>query len=113
MPGPHRVTHKRIRRSSDEVYYEGDEFEPTDAELSAFGDRLEPVDDDPDDEEDPPPEDELPFDPADYTNDEVAEEVEDVDDAAELEALLEAEQEDQDRSGATDAIESRLEEVEG
>lgn len=42
-----RVTHKRIKRNrpdgSKEVYVEGDEFVPTDKEIQAFRDRLEPV----------------------------------------------------------------------
>lgn len=105
----YRVTHKWIRRGG-EVIEEGETFEPSEAELNAFSDRLEPVDDSPDDEEDPPPE-ETSFDPADYTNDEVEEEVADIDDEEQLRALLELEQEQRDRSGAIDAIEERLEEV--
>lgn len=42
----HRVTRKYITRSSGETFEQGDVFEPTQAELDAFGDRLEEVEED-------------------------------------------------------------------
>jgi hypothetical protein len=55
----------------------------------------------------------LPFNPADHTNDEVAEKVATIDDKATLVALRRLEEEQQDRTGATDAITNRLDELEG
>lgn len=111
MSDPHKVVGKHIFRGRERVEV-GQIIDPSDAELAAFGDRLEPVDD-PDDEEDPPPEvgESLPFNPADCTNDEVAENVADVDDEEALRALLNLEQEQKDRDGATEAIQDRLDEV--
>jgi hypothetical protein len=106
----YRVTWKRIARG-DEVFEEGDVFEPTDAELDAFGDRLEPVDGDEDNAEDGDELDTAPFDPAEYTNEEIAERVEVADDEEALHALLDLEENQQDRDGATSAIEERLEEL--
>lgn len=54
----------------------------------------------------------LPFDPGNYTNDEVAERVADIDDPDTLEALKNLEEQQQDRAGATDAIADRLDELE-
>jgi len=54
----------------------------------------------------------LPFNPADHTNDEVAERVADIDDPAVLTALKNLEEEQQNREGATDAIEERIAELE-
>lgn len=114
MTEPHQVTHKQIRRGG-EVFQKGDEFVPTEAELDAFSDRLEPVGGTPDEEEDPPPEETesgtLPFNPQEYTNDGVEEQVAEVDDEDALQALLNLEAEQQDRVGAKEAIEARLNEV--
>ncbi|WP_147435155.1 hypothetical protein [Haloarcula sp. Atlit-120R] len=68
---------------------------------------------DPDDLEDDAESGTLPFNPADLTNDEVADRAADIDDPATLRALLNLEEEQKDRSGATDAIEERLGELEG
>ena len=54
----------------------------------------------------------LPFDPSNYTNDEVAERVADIDDPETLAALKNLEEQQQDRAGATDAIADRLDELE-
>lgn len=54
----------------------------------------------------------LPFDPGDHTNAEVAERVAEVDDAETLEALKDLEAQQQDRTGATEAIADRLDELE-
>ena len=87
----------------------GDVFEPTDAELEAFRDLLEPVDED---EELPDGESgTLPFNPESKTIPEIEEKLEDVDDEETLEALRNLEQQQKDRDGAVDAIEARLEEV--
>lgn len=53
-----------------------------------------------------------PFNPGDHTNDEVAERVADIDDTEVLTALKNLEEQQQDRTGATDAIEERLTELE-
>lgn len=54
----------------------------------------------------------LPFNPKDHTNDEVAERVQDIDDAETLTALLNLEEDQKNRDGATDAITDRLDELE-
>ena len=53
----------------------------------------------------------LPFNPEELTNTEIEEEVAEIDDEETLVALLNLEEDQQDRKGATDAIEARLEEV--
>ncbi|SFS62982.1 hypothetical protein [Halostagnicola kamekurae] len=63
--------------------------------------------DEPDDESET-----LPFNPEEHTNDEIAERVKDVDDAAALEALRNLEEEQKDRDGAKDAIDARMDELE-
>jgi hypothetical protein len=42
---PYRVVRTPIRRTDGQTFGPGDVIEPTDAELQAFGDNLEPVDD--------------------------------------------------------------------
>jgi len=54
----------------------------------------------------------LPFNPESHTNDEIAEKVADINDEAALVALRNLEAEQEDRAGATDAIEDRLAELE-
>lgn len=54
----------------------------------------------------------LPFNPREYTNDEVADQVEKIDDPETVRALYNLEVDQRDRTGATDAIESRLDELE-
>jgi len=94
------------------------------AEYLADRDDFEVVDDAGGDdvhEEDGPPDPDavdgetgtLPFSPQNYTNDEIAEKVADIDEPAALRALLSLEAEQKDRAGATDAIEDRLDELEG
>jgi hypothetical protein len=56
--------------------------------------------------------DTLPFNPEEHTNDEVAERVADIDDVETLIALRNLEEEQQDRAGATDAIEDRIDDLE-
>lgn len=68
----YRVTHKWISRvEGDErvVYERGDAFEPTDAEISAYGDRLSPVGDtdDTDAQNDPGDDEQTPVDDTDDT----------------------------------------------
>ena len=87
----------------------GDVFEPTDAELAAFDDLLEPVDED----DVVRPADEPPFDPSEYTVSEIEERLEEGDfDEPELLALDSAEAEDKDRETALDAIVQAEEELE-
>lgn len=45
MPNTYRLTRKRIHRIGGDDVETGETFEPTDAELQAFGDRLEPSED--------------------------------------------------------------------
>lgn len=53
----------------------------------------------------------LPFNPEAHTNDEIEDRVQDVDDESVLRALLNIEQEQKDRAGATDAIQNRLDDL--
>ncbi|WP_455448305.1 hypothetical protein [Natrinema thermotolerans] len=55
--------------------------------------------------------DAVTFDPADHTIDEIADLVEDVDSAEELEGIRELEKHEKDRSGALDVIDERLDEL--
>lgn len=105
----HRVTrHEIVRREDGDlvVYEEGDTFEPTDAELSAFGDRLEPEED----VEDENPGGNAPepgLELADLTVSEVEDELAsgEYDDMLdELESLEEA---GKDRKGVHEAVEDR------
>lgn len=52
MADQYRLTRKRLTRSSGEEFVEGDVFEPTEAELRAFDDRVEKVEDDAEEDED-------------------------------------------------------------
>jgi hypothetical protein len=54
----------------------------------------------------------LPFNPENQTNSEIEERVAEIDDVATLRALLNLEEEQKDREGATDAIEARIHELE-
>jgi len=53
----------------------------------------------------------LPFTPEEHTNPDIEEKVQEIDDEEVLIALRTLEEEQQDRTGATDAIEARLDEV--
>jgi len=101
---------------------EGDEAdvdEETAERLTARPDfEVVDTDDDTVREEDGPPDETagdsgtLPFNPADHTNDEIAEKVAEIDGEAALVALRNLEAEQKDRTGATDAIDDRLDELE-
>lgn len=96
----YRVINKRIVRSEgdDTVVYEvGDKFDPTDDELSAFGDRLEEVE---------TRVVEMP-ELAELTVDEVEEELASGDYDDVLDRLEELEEDGKDRQGVYDAIEGR------
>ncbi|WP_226041572.1 hypothetical protein [Natrinema sp. DC36] len=54
----------------------------------------------------------LPFNPEEHTNDEIEERVAEIDDEAALVALRSLEEEQKDRDGAKDAIDSRLDDLE-
>ncbi|WP_137288632.1 hypothetical protein [Natronorubrum halophilum] len=54
----------------------------------------------------------LPFNPEEHTNDEIAERVAEIDDEATLIALRNLEEDQKDRDGAKNAIDSRLDELE-
>ncbi|WP_435065884.1 hypothetical protein [Halobaculum sp. EA56] len=62
-------------------------------------------------EEDGPPNANAPFDPSEFTVDELRDEVDDVDDPDALEALRAHEQHQKDRETAVDAIDARLDEL--
>ena len=83
----------------EEASQEGVE-EDADETLDQFQEALEDGDPEP-----------LPFNPEELTNSEIEEEVAEIDDEETLVALRNLEQDQQDRKGATDAIEARLEEV--
>ena len=122
-----------VRYTADGGHYRvgGHGFDPGDertvddelAEYLADRDGFEVIGDAGDDdvhEEDGPPdldavdgEPTLPFSPENHTNDEVAEKVADIDEPAALRALLNLEAEQKDRDGATEAIQNRLDELEG
>lgn len=55
----------------------------------------------------------LPFNPEDHTNSEIEDRVAEIDDVETLRALRNLEAEQEDRTGATDAIEDRIDELEG
>jgi hypothetical protein len=57
--------------------------------------------------------DAVAFDPSEQTNDEITELVQDVDNVEELDAIKELETADKNRTGALDAIDDRLDELEG
>ncbi|WP_254535230.1 hypothetical protein [Halomarina litorea] len=118
MPEQYRVTAPNYgapgnRREQGEV------FEPTEAEISAFRDKLEPVEDESDDggeasdqagEEDDAS---APFDPSDMTIDEFEGELDGGDYGEdELAALAVAEREGKHRDGAINAIEAAREDEE-
>jgi hypothetical protein len=75
------------------------DVEADDADAESFEEGIETV------------RDAVSFDPSDHTNDEIAELVEDIDNADELPAIRELEKHDQNRSGALDAIDERLDEL--
>jgi len=78
-----------------------DEAADDDADFESFEDGIETV------------RDAVAFDPSEHTNDEIAELVEDVDSAEELDAIRELETAGKNRTGALDAIDDRLDELEG
>lgn len=113
MPSHRLIGQKRLTRRTDDGYEHigpGEAFEPTEAELRAFGDRLEPVDEaaDGDDAGEEGTGTEPPFDPTGHSVSEIEDALDDGDyDDDELAALLAAEQADDDpRTTAVDAIEA-------
>lgn len=105
--GTHRVTRKRITRSDGDVFEAGDEIDPTDAELRAFGDRLTEVedgdggDDDVEDEDDEV--DERAVELANQNYQETIDAVR----SGEADEFLDDLAEEDDRSTVQDAIEAR------
>jgi len=131
MANRYELTGTRLYRSGDnsnEAVERGDIIEPTEAELDSFGDLLRPVE--PATETDENAEDttseettssdesdsgdeaviaEPPFDPSQYTIQELDEEIAENDYSDdELEAALDVEQSGDDRSGAKDTIQAHL-----
>lgn len=98
----HRVIRTSIQRSNGDVFEPGDEIEPTEAELSAFGDNLEPV------QEETP---DVSLDPSEYTVSELETEIEDYDSVSALQEVREAEEEGKDRATALEAIDERIDEL--
>lgn len=101
-----------------EWYEQEDELEVSEETLEEYPRRLERVDDVQEesaeaDEEDGLTIDDLDPHPDDRTISELEERVADVDDVELLETILEAEQEDDPRTGAVDAVQDRLDELEG
>lgn len=109
MSDTYRVTHRFIQRGDDRVEA-GEEFEPDDVEIDAFGDRLELVDETEDEE---PEAESVSFHPSDNTINELEEHIEDVDDLSELEALRAIEEQNDNRAGAKQIIDERIDELEG
>lgn len=115
MTDRYRVTRKRITQSDGPDYEAGDVWEdPPDAVIRAFGDRLERIQDDQDGNEDDGGEEaegpvDPPFDPGEYTIDELEDALEAGEYSdAEVAALYSAEVEGEDRTGAIDAIDEYL-----
>lgn len=109
----HEHTHRVVGKyweHGDERYEPGDACAPPDSALAHHPDRFEPL---PDDYHDEPADDEPvgSVDPMEFTVNELADHVADVDDPEYLEALLDLERASDDRVGAVDAIEERLAEV--
>ncbi|SNZ18163.1 hypothetical protein SAMN06269185_3273 [Natronoarchaeum philippinense] len=77
-----------------------EQIDADDAGFESFEDGIETV------------RDAVSFDPAERTNDEIADLVEDIDNREELAAIRDLEQHEQNRSGALDAINDRLDELE-
>ena len=111
---PFKVVRKFIERGSERLE-EGDIFEPEEYELDAFGDRLEEVGDMAEDAaetfEDATDTAEKFLNPSEYTNDEVEEQVANIDDVGELEEMFEAEESGENRAGAKNAIQDRIDEL--
>lgn len=105
----HRVVGKYWEYGRDR-YEVGDACAPPESALAAHPNRFEPL---PDDYHDDDPDDEPvgSVDPMEFTVNELADHVADVDDPEYLEALLDLERASDDRVGAVDAVESRLAEV--
>lgn len=109
----HRVVGK-YWQYGDTRYEPGDVCAPPDSALEHFPNRFEPLEDAPEPQDDGEPDDDdrvaVP-DVGSMTNDDVEEYVAGQDDPRVLEAMLEDEQAGDDRTGAVEAIASRLDEV--
>jgi DNA topoisomerase VI subunit B len=107
-------------RYEREQYTEGDELDVPEWVIESHPQTLERVaptassettaEQDADSEVDP---DEIDPHPTELTVDEIKERIADVDDVATLEAILELEERGENRSTATDAIENRIDDLEG
>lgn len=120
----HRVVGKGWRYG-DTQYEAGDLVAPPESALRVHAPKFEPLGEDVDvpapepdgDESDDPVDEaeadeaEAPFDPGEYTIGGLEDALADVESAAELEALRDAEAGGDDRAGAVDAIDARLAEV--
>jgi len=116
-----RVANGSIRYDR-ELYEEGDELEVHEGALESHPRTLERVDEGGQDDSDGVDETHaeaaageegtLPFNPESHTNDELAEQVAEIEDTATLVALRNLETEQKDRTGAKEAIDERLDDLE-
>jgi len=97
-----------VSKSLADHLLDRDDFEVVDDGSEALKEDDSPDSDDADGESGT-----LPFNPENHTNDEIAERASNIDDEAALNALLNLEVEQKDRNGAKDAIDDRLNELEG
>lgn len=100
---PYRVRRRPITRSDGEVFEPGDEIDPTEAELRAFGDNIKEIEDAEDD-----PVDKRALELADENYQTATSAVKDGDADEFLDDLVEVD----DRSSVQDAIEERRAELE-
>lgn len=99
------------RHDSGETIATGEEFEPTDSELRAYANQIERLEDEPDPDDADGESGTLPFDPSNYTIPELEEQLAEIEVRDELIAVGNLESEQQDREGALEAIEDRIEQL--
>lgn len=93
----YQVTRKSIRMGGKK-YEPGDKINIGDRTAKLLSDRVEEID-------------AIPFEPSTLTNSEIEEAVQDVDDVDLIEKLLDAEQSGDNRTGAIEALEERIDEL--
>ena len=93
----YQVTRKSIRMGGKK-YEPGDKINIGDRTAKLLSDRVEEIDT-------------IPFEPSTLTNSEIEEAVQDVDDVDLIEKLLDAEQSGDNRTGAIEALEERIDEL--
>lgn len=120
MPTVEKTSGGRVYIRPLDQRFEIDDRVDVDEEMAAYlcderGDfsRIVEKDDTEDESEPEADSDELPFDPADLTVDELEERIADIDDVETLDAIGQAEDEGKSRETAFEAINDRLDDLEG